>query len=103
MGKLSKGTKPNRIGGGRSDRYEERHVARGSAGTNAPEWSDAAAREILRELHAAAMAAGHRITAHTMWVLDRLERIKELIERTKSKLGPHDREIARSCRSTWQG
>jgi len=30
-----------------------------------------------------------------MWVLERLERTKELVERTKSKLGPHDREIAR--------
>ena len=41
---------PRAVGGGRSPRYAERRAQRGTVGSRAPEWGDAAASEVLRVL-----------------------------------------------------
>ena len=43
-------SKPRRMGGGRSDRYDEKHAARGGGRTYLPSWSDAAAAAVMEQL-----------------------------------------------------
>ena len=93
-GKATKGQRPRAIGGGRSGRYDERRASRGTRGSCAPAWSDAAARATLDELHNSGKAAGQIIVEHILWVLSARDRINKLVSRLKGALGPHDREVA---------
>ena len=43
--------RPRKLGGGRSDRYEERRGLRGTRHANAPEWGDAAASAAFKGIH----------------------------------------------------
>ena len=92
-GKATKGQRPRAIGGGRSNRYDERRASRGTRGSCAPAWSDAAAKATLDELHNSGKAAGHMIVEHTLWVLSVRDRINKFTSRLKGALGPHDREV----------
>ena len=44
------------MGGGRSDRYDEKHAARGGGRTYLPSWSDAAAAAVMEQLKLDALA-----------------------------------------------
>ena len=49
--KMSLPEQPRKLGGGRSERYEERRGARCSRYANAPEWGDAAAAAVFKGIH----------------------------------------------------
>ena len=50
--------RPRSMAGGRSARYDERRESRGTAGSYAPGWSDAAAALTLECLHSSCKEAG---------------------------------------------
>ena len=52
---------PRSVRGGRSERYEERRLARGTLAAKAPSWSDATAATVLQILEdASEMATGSK-------------------------------------------
>ena len=86
-------TAPRKVGGGRSERHERRYDARGSLRTNAPEWSDAAARTVLAALAAEAPTGGKEGTGvFARELLQSEARVDAFVRRLKLSVG--DRDVA---------
>ena len=81
---------PRAVGGGRSPRYAERRAQRGTVGSRAPEWGDAAASEVLRVLSDDCLGAN--LLGHCISWLPQAEGHAKFVRRLK--LSPADREKA---------
>ena len=57
---------PRRVGGGRSDRYDERRAQRGVGARRAREWSDAAAAAVLESVLHNSSRLGEGILQHRL-------------------------------------
>ena len=76
MGRTAREKKPRALGGGRSERYESRRVARKAERAYAPSWSDAAAAAVLDQLHKESAREGKQIVEYTRTVLTSAARAK---------------------------
>ena len=64
-----KGATRRSPGGGHSERYEKRRMARGSTRRYGPEWTDSAASGLLEQLEADCATHGRKISQHTLGML----------------------------------
>ena len=78
---------PRRIGGGRSERYEERRTGERQYSA---EWSDAAAAAIMRSLNAE--SKGRVATYVGNWLTSKVMQERTL---AASRLSPADKDLAR--------
>ena len=84
------------MGGGRSDRYDEKHAARGGGRTYLPSWSDAAAAAVMKHLQLDALAKTGKQKVRKADLVETLvapEGGQSLVERAGKKLTPADRGL----------
>ena len=84
--------KPRRSVGGRSDRYDSRHIARGYETHNAPDWTDMAARIVFDGLDASREVAGQTLAEFVGQVLDGVGEPARFLAADCAELGKADRE-----------
>ena len=94
MGKRNANSRPRAVGGGRSDRYNERRGARGSQKQYASEWSDASAAVVLQQLQKVCNTHGDSMLSGTLKVLQSDELERSFLRELRGKLSPHDEGIA---------
>ena len=84
------------MGGGRSDRYDEKHAARGGGRTYLPSWSDAAAAAVMEQLKLDALAKTGQQKVKKADVAEMLAAPgggESLVTRAGKKLTPADRGL----------
>ena len=96
MGRTAREKKPRALGGGRSERYESRRVARKAERAYAPSWSDAAAAAVLDHLHKESAREGKQIVEYTRTMLTSAARARELREGVSGSVSPADRQLIAS-------
>ena len=100
MGRTAREKKPRALGGGRSERYESRRVARKAERAYAPSWSDAAAAAVLDHLHKESAREGKQIVEYTRTMLTSAARARELREGVSGSVSPADRQLIASIIQT---
>ena len=85
---------PRRVGGGRSDRYDERRAQRGVGARCAREWSDAAAAAVLESVLHNSSRLGEGILQHIINLLSGSADLEAYVRSMPTRLGPMDRATA---------
>ena len=82
------------VKGGRSARYDERRASRGSEVSQAPPWTDGAAKTLLDQLHKDADKAEVYMSDHCLHVLCSEEKMRETLYRCRTSLSERDKSVA---------
>ena len=97
------GAAPRRVGGGRSDRYDERRAQRGAGARRAQEWSDASAAAVLESVLHKSSNAGEGILQHIVKLLSGTIDLEVYVRSMPTRLGPMDRATAVSVMEDYRG